>query len=494
MHNKGLERSLKELEIRCTYFKIGCQWTGELGSLGSHLRLNSAPQNRLKGCKFVNVECSHGCGQQFQRQLLAKHLEVCPERPYSCTYCRKYDSSFDDVTNNHWPKCKCYPLSCPNHCTPHAIERQYFQDHLNKDCPLAIVNCDFHYAGCEVQLPRKDMPAHLAENIAHLSLLSDMNLKLTKKLLQKDTEIEQLSCGLQEMTVQLCELTEEQKRFRMFVEQEIVELKRQAVYKAKGEVQDKTTEIAALKKKIASLRKSLEKTASKKELTSTLRREIDQASKKQEGDITHLAQDIAQLKKKQEQDTRELREKQAHERQLQKKLEQDEIEHRRQASSLQRLHTHGTIPTEVVMPNFELHRITADTWLSNPFYTHPGGYKMRLRVDANGSSSGRGTHVSLYAVLMRGEFDQHLKWPLLCAITVQILNQVEDRDHYEQILLFRITDHSAPARVTEGETSKQAWGRNHFISHALLYNRTTPAKYLKDDCIHLRVAKFEVEQ
>ena len=209
MHNKGLERSLKELEVRCTYSKIGCQWTGKLGSLDSHLQLEA--QNQLQGCNFVILECGHGCGQQFQRQLLTNHLEACLKRPYSCNYCQKYDSKFDDVINNHWPECKCYPLSCPNQCTPHAIERQYFQDHLNKDCPLAIVNCDFHYAGCEMKLPRKDMPAHLAENIAHLSLLSDMNLKLTEKLLQKDTEIKQLRHGLQEMTVQLCDLAEDQK-------------------------------------------------------------------------------------------------------------------------------------------------------------------------------------------------------------------------------------------------------------------------------------------
>ena len=137
MHNKGLERSLKELEVRCTYSKVGCQWTGKLGSLNLHLNMNPDSVKQLQGCGFVILECNHGCAQLFRRNLLANHQgEKCPKRPYSCYHCREYASTFEDVANNHWPECKCYPLSCPNHCTPYAIERQNLQQHLNKDCPL----------------------------------------------------------------------------------------------------------------------------------------------------------------------------------------------------------------------------------------------------------------------------------------------------------------------------------------------------------------------
>jgi len=55
--------------------------------------------------------------------------------------------------------------------------------------------------------------------------------------------------------------------------------------------------------------------------------------------------------------------------------------------------------------------IESDNWYSPPFYTHPQGYKMCLSVVANGSGDGKGTHVSVFAYLMRGDFDDHLKWP-----------------------------------------------------------------------------------
>ena len=37
------------------------------------------------------------------------------------------------------------------------------------------------------------------------------------------------------------------------------------------------------------------------------------------------------------------------------------------------------------------------------FCTHPGGYKMCVRVDANGFGSATGTYVSVYAYLMKGK-------------------------------------------------------------------------------------------
>ena len=35
--NKGLDRSLKQLEVYCTHRKDDCQWRGELGDLDRHL-------------------------------------------------------------------------------------------------------------------------------------------------------------------------------------------------------------------------------------------------------------------------------------------------------------------------------------------------------------------------------------------------------------------------------------------------------------------------
>lgn len=49
--------------------------------------------------------------------------------------------------------------------------------------------------------------------------------------------------------------------------------------------------------------------------------------------------------------------------------------------------------------------------LSAAFYTSKYGYKMCLRVYLNGDGTGRGTHLSLFFVVMKGPNDALLRWP-----------------------------------------------------------------------------------
>ena len=48
---------------------------------------------------------------------------------------------------------------------------------------------------------------------------------------------------------------------------------------------------------------------------------------------------------------------------------------------------------------------------SPPFYTGRNGYKMCMRVYLNGDGIGYKTHLSIFIVLMKGEYDALLKWP-----------------------------------------------------------------------------------
>ena len=48
---------------------------------------------------------------------------------------------------------------------------------------------------------------------------------------------------------------------------------------------------------------------------------------------------------------------------------------------------------------------------SQPFYTSRYGYKMCARIYLNGDGMGKGTHMSLFFVVMKGEYDALLPWP-----------------------------------------------------------------------------------
>lgn len=60
---------------------------------------------------------------------------------------------------------------------------------------------------------------------------------------------------------------------------------------------------------------------------------------------------------------------------------------------------------------------------SQPFFTSPCGYKVCARLYPNGDGAGRGTHLSLFFVIMRGEFDALLLWPFQLKITLGLLDQ-----------------------------------------------------------------------
>ena len=86
-------------------------------------------------------------------------------------------------------------------------------------------------------------------------------------------------------------------------------------------------------------------------------------------------------------------------------------------------------PPVLTMTDYQQHKRDDDQWYSPPVYTHHQGYKICLRVDANGFSRGKGTHISVYVHFMRGEFDNSLKWPFRGVILYQLLGQVNGEDH-----------------------------------------------------------------
>ena len=145
------------------------------------------PEKRLDGCQFVEIDCIYR--NQLQRRYIQNHqIKDCPKRPFGCEHCHDYKSTYDDVTNNHWPVCGSFPVPCPNQCGS-TIQRQNINSHVAKECPLTTINCDFHHVGCAVKLPRQDIPEHLRENLlTHISLLATSHAKQQDKITSLETE------------------------------------------------------------------------------------------------------------------------------------------------------------------------------------------------------------------------------------------------------------------------------------------------------------------
>ena len=140
------------------------------------------------------------------------------------------------------------------------------------------------------------------------------------------------------------------------------------------------------------------------------------------------------------------------------------------------------------MAKFSQYNESGKVFFSPPFYTHHGGYKMCIGVVANGDDAD--THIAVHAYLMRGENDDNLIWPFTGGITVELLNQLKDKEHYQETITFpKDKDDDTNRRVVDRDRAPGGWGRPKFISHtALSFNPLLYWHFLKDDCLYFRIS------
>ena len=158
-----------------------------------------------------------------------------------------------------------------------------------------------------------------------------------------------------------------------------------------------------------------------------------------------------------------------------------------------------TSPFYFAINNFEHYKKSDLCWHSPPFYSHSGGYKLMVQLWPNGVGTYKGTHMSVFLVVMRGEYDDQLKWPFTGEVTVRMLNRsksggsTQNTGHRDTTICF---DNSTPLcsrRKPEGCNSLPAWGYLGFISHSELpYNAAKNTTYLREDRVRFVVTKVEL--
>ena len=391
----------------------------------------------------------------------------------SCDYCRDYASTFEDVTEIHYPQCGKYPVACPNDCDVYKMERQDLEGHLRDKCPLTLVDCPFHYAGCETQLPHKDMPDHMKDTVTHLMSLATVtqrltieNQKLTKENHESRRSMEAVQASLQKLM------------------KENHQLKERALHR-----EDESRR--SMKAVQASLQKLMEENQELRQSTAASLQELnmkcdsvvaqnENLSLKNQKRMTGLHQSIQKLEKEKKQQYQELSHKQ--------KVADDEIHAIKEEGEQLKQDLQRQISTSERLLEFRV-EYTEEGVFSPAFYTHPYGYRMCVRVHPKGNGRGEGTHVSIFTLMMHGPFDDYLKWPFKGKITIQLVNQAGDHDHVEKIIPYtdKTPDENA-GRVTGSERVKEGLGVPQFLSHSHLgYNAARKTQYLKNNSLIVRV-------
>ena len=117
--DQHLKQQLYSFHVYCSHKGDGCEWVGELRELEKHLNLQPSPETLLLGCQFLKVKCKY-CVHSFQRRYVGNHqTSKCCKRPFTCEHCNAYNSTYENVTKNHWPRCGFFPVACPQKCGLH---------------------------------------------------------------------------------------------------------------------------------------------------------------------------------------------------------------------------------------------------------------------------------------------------------------------------------------------------------------------------------------
>lgn len=150
-------------------------------------------------------------------------------------------------------------------------------------------------------------------------------------------------------------------------------------------------------------------------------------------------------------------------------------------------------PFSFTMPNFEQHQQAADRWYSPFFYSHPKGYKMCIKVEANGIGIGKGSHISVSIHFAKGRYDRELQWPFKGSVIIRLLNQRADKMHYDVTIPFMDeTPVNTRNIVTVGSMATWGWGCHTFLPHEdLQYSVDENREFLTNNCLQFTVMKVE---
>ena len=134
------------------------------------------------------------------------------------------------------------------------------------------------------------------------------------------------------------------------------------------------------------------------------------------------------------------------------------------------------------LTNYQENKENNECVKSSSYYTSPNGYHVALAVVVNGDGEDEGTHVSVFASILKGKYDDNLKWPFIGKIKFMLLNQLEDKNHYQDIMELTAEDNAQAG---------SAWGKPPFIPHSALdYDVVKNTQYLnsKDDTLYFRMS------
>ncbi|KAG8014910.1 TNF receptor-associated factor 5 [Nibea albiflora] len=433
------KREISNLEVYCT----------NLPACTSVVTLHRL-QDHLSSCPYEQLQCFNvGCRAALQRRHLQEHLSsTCPHRTEPCPHCQQ-PLPLSLLQDHVLTSCPDVEVDCPSSCSQ-KLPRHKLKEHRDS-CPEVQVSCSYKRFGCCVQGQRARVKLHEDAAVNHHMLL----------VLKSNTHLEQQVEVLQEEVLQRQQKVQTDSSLLDRLQQEVRPLLQRTsnheriIGTAQLEVQRVSRTLGPGLEELEQLRKSLDAVIQEVSETEALKEHWE--SLKRHSGLLDLH--AAQLHRNKEH-LQEL-EATSYDGRLIWKI--DDFRKRRDAE------VRGQPPC----------------LSSVPFHSGRCGYKMAAKVYLNGDGEGRGTHLSLYVVLMPGDFDALLPWPFRQTVSLSVLDQSGAANH--RTLSFKPDPMSKSFQRPGAESvSNIAVGFSCFIP---LNKLEAPhnATYVSDDTLFVKV-------
>ncbi|KAM6372333.1 TNF receptor-associated factor 1 isoform 1-T1 [Pluvialis apricaria] len=396
----AINKEISELKVHCV--TLGCSWSGIMKNFEEHQSL----------CEYALIPCHTGCGHVVMRKKLADHLENgCVNNVTTCQKCKR------SLSSSEYQEHSCEGNLCKEQKhvqteTP-SKEKNHSTPLINKDgCRFSEVGCSFR--GSKEKIKEHEKTAVAAHMLLLLQHIKQLKASLCAAAKAANGFIPQSELNVNGAGKSISDL-QIPGRLESNGDLEVDSFPGSSVSEDESVLQHLVREkvISELENKlhvfeniVAVLNKEVE--TSNLEITAFRRQsELDQNI------IRGLELKIAELH-------RCLTQKDAGLSSLHKSLLFSE-----QASY------DGVFLWKITDVGRKLQdSVTGRTvsLYSPAFYTAKYGYKVCLRVYLNGDGTGKGTHVSLFFVVMKGDYDALLSWPFRHKVTFMLLDQ-NNREH-----------------------------------------------------------------
>lgn len=408
------------------------------------IRPDFSAMRDMKALPVYCTNCCRGCQEQPLFGKLKEHLNSCKFNLKKCSYCAVEISAIEQDVAEH-----------------------------EQQCPRRPHKCKFDKIGCTFEAPKSEMGKHENDAAGHLMLA------LEYLVIQQQSRPEQRQTADNQQTVE-ADLMSTRAQLMQFAKENS---------DLKSTVQILTTNIELLKSTVSSQSKTLETLKSKLSVYESNNERQSHELQKMKSSQQELMNGLKELAQRAATSSTALPEE------LRKQLityDRAVGQHDMRLSELdlrcQCLETanYDGVLVWKISDYLDRKRQAVEgrvlSLYSQPFYTSRYGYKMCARVYLNGDGTGRNTHLSLFFVVMQGDYDDLLSWPFRQRVTLSLLDQRQNKRPMQDS--FRPDPTSASFQKPRTPMNV-ASGCPTFVSHATLEDPAGP--FLVNNLIYVRV-------